>query len=142
MESIPNFVPQLAISSGVTDLDFYKKAFDAVEQWRLNNDDGSVHVASFSIADATFHLHEESPKSGVYSPGKHNSTTVTIGLMVDDPHAVAAQAIAAGARVIHPVQDYEYGYRQGTIADPFGHQWLIEKIIDKEAITSFISNAK
>ena len=26
-----------------------------------------------------------------------------------------------------PMQDYDYGYRQGTLADPFGHLWLIQR---------------
>jgi len=30
---------------------------------------------------------------------------------------------------ISPAKDYEYGYRQGEIKDPFGHHWLIEKEI-------------
>jgi PhnB protein len=37
-----------------------------------------------------------------------------------------ARAIAAGAKEISPAQDYDYGYRQGEIKDPFGHHWLIE----------------
>ena len=48
----PFFAPQLFINNGVTDISFYKNAFGAVEQLRLNNDDGSVHVAEFSIDGA------------------------------------------------------------------------------------------
>jgi PhnB protein len=32
--------------------------------------------------------------------------------------------------VISPLQTFEYGYRQGVVADPFGHQWLIQKRVD------------
>jgi PhnB protein len=46
-----------------------------------------------------------------------------------DPDALIKSAAAAGARVISPAQDYDYGYRQGSVADPFGHQWLIQKKI-------------
>jgi PhnB protein len=38
-------------------------------------------------------------------------------------------AIAAGATILSPAQDYDYGYRQGKIKDPFGHIWMIEKNI-------------
>jgi PhnB protein len=38
-------------------------------------------------------------------------------------------ALKAGATLLNPVQDYDYGYRQGDIKDPFGHQWMIEKKI-------------
>ncbi|MEP7141394.1 MAG: hypothetical protein ABI707_00930 [Ferruginibacter sp.] len=43
-----------------------------------------------------------------------------------DVDAVMDQAIAAGAIETSPAQDYDYGYRQGKIKDPFGHYWLIE----------------
>jgi PhnB protein len=49
--------------------------------------------------------------------------------MVDDVHAVFEKAVSAGAKIISPVTDYDYKYRQGDIMDPFGHHWLIEKIL-------------
>jgi len=136
MESKTTFVPVLSISSGVSDIEFYKKAFGAAELWRLNNPDGTVHVAAFSIGDAMFRLHEEGARS--LSPDKAGTTTVTIGLTVDDVHVVVEQALSAGAVVLSPVIDYEYGYRQGEIKDPFGHHWLIEKLLSREALDKFV----
>jgi PhnB protein len=46
-------------------------------------------------------------------------------LYVDDADAVAARAIAAGAKEVRPVTDQFYGDRSGTIEDPFGHRWFI-----------------
>jgi len=37
------------------------------------------------------------------------------------------KALAAGATEISPAQDFEYGYTQGIIKDPFGHYWQIQK---------------
>jgi PhnB protein len=65
-------------------------------------------------------------KSGSFSPEKYNGTTTTIGLFVSDVDAFMNRAIAAGAQEISPAQDYDYGYRQGEIKDPFGHIWMIE----------------
>ena len=121
------FVPMLSISSNITDISFYSKAFNAIEIRRFSNDDGSVHVAELSIKGALFHLHEQTPRFNALSPEQLKGTTVTIGLMVDDPHSLVEQAVAAGAILTSPVQDYDYGYRQGEITDPFGHRWLIEK---------------
>lgn len=123
------FAPQLCIKSGVTDIDFYKKAFGAVELRRWTNDDGSIHVAELSIDGALFHLHEEKPGAGQFSPDRHGGITAIIGLFVSDVDAVMKRAIAAGAKEISPAQDYDYGYRQGDILDPFGHLWIIEKKI-------------
>ncbi len=125
----PSFAPQLYIQSGVRNLEFYSKAFEAIELRRWTNDDESIHVAELSINGAMFHLHEESLKSGGFSPEKYNGTTAIIGLFVSDVDVLMNRAIAAGATEISAAQDYDYGYRQGQIKDPFGHIWMIESKI-------------
>lgn len=120
-------VPMLYLKDLAAAIDFYKNAFDAVEQWRISNPDGSVHVAEMTIGAALFRMHEEVSRDNNFSPGTVSGTTVVMGLLVPDPDAVAAKATAAGSIVLSPVRDYEYGYRQGTVRDPFRHQWLIEK---------------
>ncbi len=122
----PVFAPQLFINSGVKSIDFYIKAFGAVELRRFMNDDGTYHVSELSINGAMFHLHEETPRTHSFSPEKFNASTTTIGLFVSDVDAFMNSAIAAGATVVSPVQDYDYGYRQGEIRDPFGHIWMFE----------------
>jgi len=122
-----HFAPLLAIPNGVTDVSFYTKAFDAVELLHLNNDDGSVHVVEFSIDGALFHLHEVTQWSGTVIPQQAGGCTAAIGLFVPDVAAVFNRAIEAGAKEIKPVKDFEYGYRQGELLDPFGHRWIIQR---------------
>jgi len=132
MESKNNqtfFAPELFINNGIKDISFYEKAFGAKEQLRFNNDDGSLHVVELSINGAIFHIHEITAKQYFFSPDKNNGSTVCIGLFVPDVDEVISKAIKAGAVEINPAQDYEYGYRQGTIKDPFGHYWQIQKKI-------------
>lgn len=121
------FAPELFINNGVKDISFYEVAFGATEQMRFTNDDGSIHVVELSIDGAIFHIHEVTSKQYFFSPDKNNGTTICIGLFVPDVDEVMAKAIKAGATEINPAQDYEYGYRQGTIKDPFGHYWQIQK---------------
>ena len=111
-------------------IEFYKKAFDAIELRRWTNDDGSVHVAELTINGALFHLHEEVSRISEMSPETLKGTSIAIGLFVNDPHTVMAKAVAAGGTEVDPVTDYDYSYRQGCLADPFGHHWLIEKKLD------------
>jgi PhnB protein len=125
----PSFAPQLFIPSGVRDISFYSKAFGACEILNLKNDDGSVHVAELSINGTIFHLHEEGPQKGRLEPRKAKGITTLIGLFVEDVDLYMNNALKAGATLISPAQDYDYGYRQGDILDPFGHQWMIEKKI-------------
>ncbi len=129
------FAPELFIPNGIKDVSFYEKALGAVELRRFGNDDGTIHVSEFAINGMLFHLHEQTSNSNTFSPETHKGTTVTVGLMVDDVHAVVAQAEATGGIVTSPVRDYDYGYRQGNVVDPFGHHWMIEKIINPDILT-------
>ena len=124
-----SFAPELYIKSGVTDIGFYIKAFGATETNRWNNEDGSLHVAELSIDGAVFYLHEETTRTDIFSPEKNGGSTVIIGLFVPDVDSVMKQAIEAGATEVSAAKDYDYGYRQGIIKDPFGHQWMIQKRI-------------
>ena len=123
------FAPQLYIQAGSYDTSFYEKAFNAVELRRFTNEDGSIHVAELSIDGAIFQVHEEKPGAGRLSPEGISGTTVLVGLFVPDVDKTMAQALEAGAILVTPVQDYDYGYRQAELKDPFGHTWMIEQAI-------------
>jgi len=64
-----------------------------------------------------------------FSPQALNGTTVRISLLVADPDGFAARAIANGAWQVTPIADQSYGLRQGRLADPFGHHWLIGRAL-------------
>ena len=125
----PFFAPQLYIQSGATDVDFYINGLGATELRRFSNDDGTIHVSELSIDGALFHLHEENIEKSQYDPIKNKGITCIIGLFVDDVDKTIDRAVKAGATLVNPPRDYDYGYRQGEIRDPFGHVWLIEKKI-------------
>ena len=117
--------PHLVCKGAAEAIDFYKKAFDAIEMVRLPGPDGRLIHACIEINGATVLLVDEFPEMGNASPQSLKGTPVTIHLMVKDVDAVSARAIAAGARVIMPVADMFWGDRYGVIEDPFGHRWSI-----------------
>ena len=123
------FAPHLNIPPATFDISFYSSAFGAEEKQRWSNDDGSIHVAEFSLGGMLFHLHEAMPGTTNFTPAYCSGTTSTIGVFVPDVHAFFNRAVKAGAKVVHPVTDYDYGYRQGELTDVFGHPWLIEQKI-------------
>ena len=125
------FAPMLYLKQVAPAIEFYKNAFDAIVLRQWNNDDGNVHVAEMSINGALFHMHEETTRNNELSLETLKGTSIALGLFVEDPHAVMAKSIAAGGTEIDPVQDYYYDYRQGTLADPFGHHWVLQKKIGK-----------
>ena len=116
--------PTLSVRNGTAALEFYKKAFNAVVLTQVTSPDGDV-VAELSIGGAAFYVADESPEHGNFSPESLGGISIRLGLLVDDPDALARQAITAGATEIYPVADQKYGYRLGRVADPFGHHWEI-----------------
>jgi PhnB protein len=127
----------LAVSDGDAAIEFYRAAFGATLLWRL---DGGGHVvAGLSIDGARFFLADESPPYGTRGPASAGFTTVRIELFVDDPVAMYRQALAAGAAEHSPVQEHEHETAgpepirrmlQGAVVDPFGHIWLVGKILE------------
>lgn len=128
------FAPHLYLKTVSAGIDFYQRAFNAVELRRWSNPDGTVHVAEMTLDGALFHLHEERPDAAQLSPESLKATSSQIGVFAGDPDRLFAAAVAAGGRVISEMQDYDYGYRQGTVADPFGHQWLLQKKIETASV--------
>ncbi len=53
--------------------------------------------------------------------------------MVDDVDASVARASDAGATVIRPPNDEFHGHRSASVRDPFGHEWMLQKEIEKVA---------
>jgi PhnB protein len=111
--------PFLAVRDTEAASEFYGAAFGA----RVVERFGPVRV--LEIDGCHVGLAPEAPELGTPSPETLGATTVRVSLDVDDPNAVAARAVAAGATLLFPVEDQEYGMRQGRVVDPFGHHWLI-----------------
>jgi PhnB protein len=117
--------PYLVISGASRAIEFYQQAFGAKENMRLLGPDGCVGHAEIQIGDSRVMLADECPQRGAHSPQKLGGTPVSLMLYVEDVDAVAARAVAAGAKELHPVKDQFYGDRSGTFSDPFGHVWTI-----------------
>ena len=123
--------PMLSVRRGAKAVEFYKAAFGAGELFRIEAPDGAV-VAQLSVGESEFWVADESPEHGNFSPESlgaelRGGATVRMVMVVADPDAVFARAVKAGATVVAPVEDMEYGWRVGRVADPFGHHWEIGK---------------
>lgn len=118
--------PMLSVRNGKQAIEFYKEAFGAQELLHIENDDGHV-VANLSIHGAEFWVADESPDHQNFSPESLGGTTVRLVLVVADPDATYAQAVKAGARAVSEMANHDYGWRDGRVADPFGHHWEIGK---------------
>jgi PhnB protein len=122
-----SILPQLSVRRGRAAVEFYKAAFGAVEDYRVGGtDDVEAVVAQLSVGPASFWVADESPSHANFSPESLGGGTVRMLLIVDDPDAAVARAVAAGATEVYPVGE-EHGWRLGRVLDPFGHHWEIGK---------------
>ena len=106
-------------------IDFYGRAFGAVELFRLPGPDGRLIHACVRIGDSRLFLVDEMPEHGALGPQALKGSPVTIHLQVQDADATFARAVAAGATVTMPLADMFWGDRYGRVVDPFGHHWGI-----------------
>jgi len=118
--------PMLTVTDASGAAEFYGRAFGAVVVARNVAPSGHA-VIEMEISGLRFFAVDENPEASNLSPSSLQGTSVRINLIVDDPDAVAIRAIQAGAREVFPVNDQPYGLRQGRLADPEGHHWLIGK---------------
>ena len=118
--------PFLTVSDARAIVEFYKKAFGAIELSRQSTPTGQF-IIEMSLDGEAFYAVDENPSAFNVSPTTLGGTSVRMSLIVADPDAVADRAVAAGGKIVFPVADQPYGMRQGRIADPAGHHWLIGK---------------
>ena len=117
--------PHLVCAGAAEAIEFYKKAFGAVEEARLPGPDGKLMHAMVRIGGAAIMLVDEMPHCNALGPKTLKGSPVTLHLYVEDADAFAAHAEQAGATVTMPVQDMFWGDRYGCLTDPFGHQWSV-----------------
>jgi uncharacterized glyoxalase superfamily protein PhnB len=121
--------PYLVVHDAAAAIDFYVAAFGAVEHHRLVGDDGRVGHAELVIGNSRLMLADEYPDAGAISPRTRGGSSTSFTLTVADVDGVFARALALGATELRPVADQFYGHRQGTVRDPFGHQWSVSSPI-------------
>lgn len=124
-EGMSSVTPHLVCAGAAEAIEFYKKAFGAVEEARLPGPDGKIMHAQVRIGGAAVMLVDEMPEWGVLSPKSLKGSPVTIHLYVEDADAFAARAEREGARITMPVAEQFWGDRYGKLEDPFGHQWSV-----------------
>jgi uncharacterized glyoxalase superfamily protein PhnB len=117
--------PHLVCAGAANAIEFYKKAFNAVEMLRLPGKDGKLMHAMLRIGDSAIMLADEFPDWKSFGPKTLKGSPVTIHLNVEDVDAFAAQAVAAGAKITMPIADMFWGDRYGQLEDPFGHHWSV-----------------
>src|SRR5258706_12002885 len=124
-QGMHSVTPHLVCAGAAKAIEFYKKAFGAVEEGRMPGNDGKLMHAMIRIGDSPIMLADEFPEWGSLGPKALKGSPVTIHLYVEDVDAFAKRAVEAGAKITMPVADQFWGDRYGKLEDPFGHHWSV-----------------
>ena len=104
-DGIHSLTPHLICAGAADAIEFYKKAFNAVEEARLPGPQGKLMHAAVRIGDSMLMLMDEFPEMGGFGPKSLKGSPVIIHLQVEDVDAVVKQAVEAGAKLTMPPAD-------------------------------------
>ena len=124
-DGLHTVTPHLVCAGAADAIEFYKKAFNAVETIRLPGPQGKLMHAAIRIGDSAVMLVDEFPDMGAFGPKWLKGSPVTIHLYVEDVDAFVERAVAAGAKITMPLEDMFWGDRYCKLEDPFGHHWSV-----------------
>jgi PhnB protein len=124
----PSLSPMLVVGDAAAAIEFYIKAFGAVEFGRIPGPDGRLIHAAVRINNQMVMLNDDFPEmchGKSSTPVGLGGTPVTLHLTVPDVETAFQRALDAGATVIQPLEDQFWGDRYGVVLDPFGHRWSL-----------------
>ncbi len=124
-EGMHSLTPHIVCRDANAAMDFYVRAFGAVDSGRLPGPDGKLMHGLMQIGDSSLMLVDENPEWGMSSPLALGGTSVLLHLYVADTDAALAKAVEAGATLTIPAANMFWGDRYGQVRDPFGHTWSI-----------------
>jgi uncharacterized glyoxalase superfamily protein PhnB len=140
-EGFNTLSPHLIVDNGAEAIEFYKKAFDAVETARMPGPGGKLMRAELKIGTSRVMLAEEFGE-GPQSAKTLGGSPVVIHMYVEDADAIYNSAVEAGATIKLPIMNTFWGDRYGMITDPFGHSWSIASRQEEVSLQEMGKRAK
>jgi uncharacterized glyoxalase superfamily protein PhnB len=127
----PALAPAIAVRNAAQAIEFYKRAFDAVERYRLiEPGTGRIGHAELTMNGALLMLSDENPQYNK-APETLGGVSAKFLIPCEDVDAAFLKAVEAGAEIVIPLTNQFYGHRDGRVRDPFGHEWLLSQKIEE-----------
>jgi uncharacterized glyoxalase superfamily protein PhnB len=105
-------------------VEFLQAAFGAEEKEIHRDDDGVIRHGELRLAGGLVMVGQAAEAGWLGGePARPLASTVSLYVVVDDPDAHHERAVAAGATVVRPLEDTEYGSREYSVRDPEGNLW-------------------
>jgi PhnB protein len=126
-EGFHTVTPQLTLDNASRAIEWYKKAFGAVEVSKALGPDGKVMHADLKIGNS--HVMMNDVMGDAKGPKGFGGSPASLWLYVEDADALFRRALDAGAKVppgpMGQIQDQFWGDRCGMVIDPEGYRWTI-----------------
>ncbi|MHB1081505.1 MAG: VOC family protein [Prosthecobacter sp.] len=120
----------LTCKSAAAALDFYARAFGAVELYRLSPAPGIVPHAEFMIGNTHIYISDEAPTANALAIPAGGMAPCGFTIQVDDCDQAFARALAAGGSPLSPSRDQFWGKRTAMLRDPFGYRWSFSQHLE------------
>ena len=124
-ECLHTLTPHLVLKDAARMIEFYRRAFGAVERSRMDMPGVGIAHAELMIGDSVLFVADEFPKAPALAPATVGGTTSAVHIYVPDADAVFQRAVQAGAVATMPMMDTFWGDRYAQVTDPAGHVWAI-----------------
>ncbi|WP_395736514.1 VOC family protein [Prosthecobacter sp.] len=120
----------LTCKSAAAALDFYARAFGAVELYRLSPAPGVVPHAEFMIGNTRINISDEYPQGHAHAIPEGGLAPCVFSIQVDDCDQAFARALAAGGSPLSQSRDQFWGKRTAMVKDPFGYRWSLNQHLE------------
>jgi PhnB protein len=137
-------IPHIIVRDAAQAIEFYKRAFDAKETFRLCSPHGGILHAEIVVGRSVLMLGDAT--EGFSDPLTLAGISISLHVYVDEVDSWFERAVSAGAYVIQPPTDMFYGDRTTMLKDPFGFVWVLlthkedlnaQQVLERAARTSF-----
>jgi uncharacterized glyoxalase superfamily protein PhnB len=116
--------PALAYDDAAAAIEWLCRAFGFRARLVVRGPDGRVEHSELTLGTGVVMVSSSKEDQGRVSPRRlKGGVSIALSVYVADPDAHFRQATAAGARVLRPLRDEEYGARGYMVEDLEGHQW-------------------
>lgn len=126
-ESRSTVIPALRYRNAPAAMDWLCQVFGFTRHAVYANQDGTIAHAELALGGGMIMLgsaKDDEHAQSYSSPNDLNGVeTRGVYIVVADADAVHARAVAAGATIIRPLQNTDYGSREFAVKDPEGHSW-------------------
>ena len=133
VKAIPDDYPRMSayicVDGAADAIDFYTRVL-GFEVRRRMEFGGRVGHCELALGDSLLMLSDEFPEMGVTGPKTLGGTPISMMVYVEDADATFADALAAGATELQPVEQQFYGDRSGQFEDRWGHRWSVASHVE------------